>query len=126
MVDLVKRLQEFLKHKRLGVTELADMLGYNSPQKLYRLFNTENAWPSCQIIQDINRVFPQLNINWLFSGLGPMILTEKEINTDFKEKYYNCLEEKSWMAKKYLEEQEKHEKLLVRFNSLKDRGIKSV
>lgn len=119
MVGLVKRLQQFLKYKRVGILELSDRLGYNSPQKLYRLFNTENAWPSCQTIEDISRMFPDLSLNWLFSGHGSMIISDQEMSADYKEKYYTCLEEKSWIASKYLEEAEKFEKLLIKFHSLK-------
>lgn len=99
--------------------EFSNILGYNSPQKLYRLFNTENAWPSCQIIEDIVRKFENLNLNWLFTGMGKMLI-EEEKNIDYKEKYYQCLEEKSWIATKCLEEKEKYEKLLLRVNNKVD------
>ena len=118
MVDLVKRLKEFLDHKRLGVVDLAQELGYSSPKKLYRLFNTENAWPSCQIIQDLGNRYPELNLNWLLVGTGAMTMNELEANLDYKEKYYSCLEEKSWIATKCLEEKERSEKLTLRIKEL--------
>jgi hypothetical protein len=117
MVSLVIRLKEFIEFKRMGVQELAGVLGYNSPQKLYRLFNTENAWPSCQIIEDMSNYFHELNLNWLFTGRGNMLFEAQE-NIDFKEKYYNCQEEKSWIATKCLEEKEKYEPLLIRLNKM--------
>jgi hypothetical protein len=83
----------YLDYKSLGVIDLSVVLGYNSPQKLYRLFNTENASPSCQIIEDISNKFYDLNLNWLFSGRGNMIIDPHEQN-DYKNKYYRCLEEK--------------------------------
>lgn len=94
MRELVVRLKIFLDYKKLGIIELANLLGYNSPQKLYRLFNTENASPSCQIVEDISNKFQELNLNWLFTGRGHMLFNHTD-ESGFKEKYYTCLEEKS-------------------------------
>jgi len=121
MVPLVKRLKEFIEYKNISVTELSVALKYNSPQKLYRLFNTNNAWPSCQIIENISNKFEDLNLNWLFTGSGKMLI-EEEKYLDFKEKYYRCLEEKSWIATKCLEEKEKYEVLLMKINRLQGGG----
>jgi len=74
MVPLVIRLKEFIDFKRMGIQELAAVLGYKSPQKLYRLFNTESAWPSCQIVEDLSNHFHELDLNWLFTGRGTMLL----------------------------------------------------
>jgi hypothetical protein len=101
MKDLVKRLKIYLDHKQLGLIDLSIILGYNSPQKLYRLFNTENASPSCQIIEDISNKFYDLNLNWLFTGRGQMQNTVQE-NVDYKEKYLSCLEEKEHLYKELL------------------------
>lgn len=101
MTDLVARLKEFLDYKNMGVIDLSVILGYSSPQKLYRLFNTENASPSCQIIEDIAVCFIELNLNWLFTGKGEMIVNET-MNIDYKDKYYSCLEEKESLYKQLL------------------------
>lgn len=124
MVQLVKRLKEFLEYKGINVMEFSNILNYNSPQKLYRLFNTENAWPSCQIIADISNKFEELNLNWLFTGSGKMLI-EEEKYLDFKEKYYHCLEEKSWIATKCLEEKEKYETLLIKINRIQEESTRS-
>lgn len=73
MTPLVTRLRTFLDHKGIGVIAFAQALGYKSPQKIYRLFNTEGASPSVQIVEDIKRAFPELNMNWLFGGDEYMI-----------------------------------------------------
>lgn len=98
MRDLVVRLKIFLDYKRLGIIDLAVILGYKSPQKLYRLFNTENASPSCQIVEDISNKFHELNLNWLFTGRGVMLITSQE-SSDYKDRYYKCLEEKEDLYK---------------------------
>jgi len=101
MKDLVIRLKQFLDHKGIGIIDLSVVLGYNSPQKLYRLFNTENASPSVQIIEDVSNKFEDLNLNWLFTGKGKM-LNPGSSETDFKEKYLKCLEEKELLYQKLL------------------------
>src|ERR1700744_2524781 len=106
MRDLVLRMKWFFDYKELSLIDFSIILGYNSPQKLYRLFNTENASPSCQIIEDISNNFQELNLNWLFTGRGSMILPVQE-NIDFKEKYYKCLEEKEGLYKDLIKERDK-------------------
>lgn len=102
MRELVKRLKVFLDHKGLGIIDLAIILNYKSPQKLYRLFNTEGASPSVQIIEDISNRFEELNLNWLFTGRGKMLLPPMS-DLEFKEKYFKCLEEKEALYKKMLD-----------------------
>src|SRR5690606_12263509 len=113
MVELVQRLQQSLKHERISILELSSARNYNSPQKRYRHFYTEHAWPSCQIITDTAQEYPHLSLNWLFTGQGNMIL-EADKNLVYKEKYFACLEEKSWIATKCLEEKEKYEMLVMK------------
>ena len=102
MRELVVRLKAFLDYKDIGVIDLAVLLGYNSPQKLYRLFNTEGASPSCQIIEDLSNKFEELNLNWLFTGRGSMMLSSMPDN-DYKNKYMACLEEKERLYQKLLQ-----------------------
>lgn len=95
------RLKEFLDYKDIGIIDLSILLGYNSPQKIYRLFNTENASPSCQIIEDISNKFEELNLNWLFTGRGEMILSF-ELEENYRDKYILCLEEKEMLYKRLM------------------------
>ena len=104
MKNIVHRMKTFLDYKQMAVMDLSLILGYNSPQKLYRLFNTENASPSCQIIEDIANKFDDLNLNWLFTGNGKMLNVKGE-DINFREKYYQCLEEKELLYRRLLEKQ---------------------
>lgn len=78
MTPLVKRLKIFMEAENNNVKQLADRLGYRSPQKLYRLFNLPNASPSCEIIGDLANTFPDLDLNWLFTGKGKMRIGTKQ------------------------------------------------
>jgi hypothetical protein len=91
------RLEELLKHYSINAKKLSESLGYESPAKLYRLLNDENNNPSIQILQDILRVYPEINPGWLISGKGEMLLIDKKIN-----KKGNC---KSCKEKDFIIEQ---------------------
>lgn len=100
MNEIVERLRIFMQYKGIGVPQLAEALRYKHPQKLYRLFNTEGARPSVQLITDISYAFPDLNLDWLFKGSGSMNDNGETVN--FQEKYHQCLEEKDELWKQIL------------------------
>ncbi len=106
MKELVVRLKIFLDYKNIGIIDLSAVLGYNSPQKLYRLFNTENASPSCQIVEDISNKYQDLNLNWLFTGRGQMLFAQVDDNK-YKDKYYKCLEEKQALYERIIQQSNK-------------------
>jgi endo-1,4-beta-mannosidase len=67
------RLEELLKHYSINPKKLSESLGYESPAKLYRLLKYESNNPSVQILQDIMRVYPEINPGWLLIGKGEML-----------------------------------------------------
>ena len=65
------RLQEYFEGQGVkNINRLAEELGYNDPQKLYRLMRNSDAKPSYGIIVDISNRFPMLNLRWLLTGEG--------------------------------------------------------
>lgn len=54
-----------------GIPEFAKALGYNSPEKFYRL-KKENAKPSVDILQDLSNKFEDLDLNWYITGEGSL------------------------------------------------------
>ncbi|MBO9561675.1 MAG: helix-turn-helix transcriptional regulator [Niastella sp.] len=73
MEPIVLRIEQLLKHKELNNSQLAELLGYNSSEKISRLFRVENAKPSFDIVADIANKFADLNIEWLITGKGDML-----------------------------------------------------
>jgi len=49
--------------------------------------------------------------------LPPLVADEAD---DLKAKYFACLDEKSWLAARYLDLQERYERLLINYNRLSD------
>lgn len=55
-----------------NVSEMADLLGYSSSEKLNRL-KKEGANPSVDILRDISNKFDKINTDWLLTGKGEML-----------------------------------------------------
>ena len=53
-----------------NVAELANILGYDKPQKIYRLKQEEDSKPSYDIIRDFSIKFKDLNLRWFITGEG--------------------------------------------------------
>jgi len=59
-----------------NVAELASQLGYDKPQKIYRLKQEENSKPSYDIIHDFTIKFEDLNVRWFITGKGEPFMEE--------------------------------------------------
>lgn len=61
-----------------NLSQLAKMLGYSSPEKLYRLERSPEAKPSIEIIEDFTNKFEDLNIRWFISGSGEPLVRNQD------------------------------------------------
>lgn len=67
------RLMEYAQYQGLkNANELAERLGYASPEKLYRLKRAVDAKPSFDILRDVANLFASINMRWLIVGEGQM------------------------------------------------------
>ena len=73
-----------------NVAELATMLGYDKPQKIYRLKQEEDSKPSYDIIHDFTIKFEDLNVRWFITGKGEPFM-ENYVNNTVKEPHINYL-----------------------------------
>lgn len=60
-----------------NVAELANILGYDKPQKIYRLKQEEDSKPSYDIIKDFSIKFKDLNLRWFITGEGEPFYTQE-------------------------------------------------
>lgn len=75
MSNFNERLGELIEELDLkNPKEFAIKLGYNKPEKIYRLLREEGAKPSFEIISDIINTFPSVNPTWLLTGQGKMFI----------------------------------------------------
>jgi hypothetical protein len=70
------RIEIIIEQKGLkNIAELAAVLEYGSPQKIYRLRQAEDSKPSYDIIQDFSNKFEDLNMRWFITGEGEPFTT---------------------------------------------------
>ena len=75
--NIVDRIKAFMQYKSLNSLSLSKELGYNSSEKISRLFRDKKAKPSYDIIYDISNKF-EINVDWLITGRGSMLRTEQK------------------------------------------------
>lgn len=81
--DFSKRLEIIMSARGLAnPNELAKALGYNSPEKVYRLFRSEGALPSIELVVDVLSLFPDVNANWFVLGKGQPFTNKEEISNN--------------------------------------------
>lgn len=73
------RIKFLLTKNQITASELAEKLGYSSPEKILRLFRDKKNKPSIDLISDIGTIF-NVDFNWLIKG------EENKFVCDIKEK----------------------------------------
>ena len=66
------RINDVMRHFDLSAYQLAKNLGYEGPQKLYKLVKNESK-PGYETLMDILDHYPELRSEWLMRGEEPMI-----------------------------------------------------
>jgi hypothetical protein len=80
--NIFDRILFLIERKGLkNVAELANLLGYGSPQKIYRLKQEEDAKPSYDMIKDFSSKFEDLNLRWFLTGDGEPFQATSKKNT---------------------------------------------
>ena len=65
-----------MKHYGLSAYQLAKNLGYEGPQKLYKLVQNKSK-PGYETLMDILDKYPELRAEWLMRGMAPMLVTDE-------------------------------------------------
>jgi len=63
---------------RLNITTFSQEIGFNHPATISRIVNGKSLKPGVDIFQNIKRVYPSVNIEWLITGDGRMFVDEEE------------------------------------------------
>ncbi|MFW5886316.1 MAG: hypothetical protein ACOCUL_01030 [Bacteroidota bacterium] len=102
-----QRFMQLLNYLNLRPSQFAGVLGYKSPEKINRLLRAKSergCYPGFEILRDIANTFVYINMNWLLTGKGDMLVNfekekkykaEDKISEKYvpKQKYINVLEE---------------------------------
>lgn len=70
------RFDSLLKALNHSIPSFAKTLGYERCDKLYNI-QKGKYYPSFEILQDITKYFVEVNIDWIISGRGSMLLDSK-------------------------------------------------
>ncbi|WP_310391806.1 Atu1372/SO_1960 family protein [Hymenobacter sp.] len=65
------RLVALMNSRNLTAYQFAKTLGYEGPQKLYKLLQNKSK-PGYETLMDVLNHYPQLRAEWLMRGSGPM------------------------------------------------------
>lgn len=71
MDDMIDRLFMFLEHKKLSQNKFETECGL-----AHTNLREKKQGPTSEYLAKIITRYPELNLNWLISGRGPMILSE--------------------------------------------------
>ena len=67
-----ERIKKVIKYSGVTANKLAKILGYKSPAKLYYLVSGRNDI-SRDIMNDVIKLYPEINSAWLLTGEGEML-----------------------------------------------------
>lgn len=82
-----ERLELIISELNLNPLAFSRLLGYSRADKIYNVLNKKNK-PSFDILADITRMFVNVNIDWLLTGIGnPFKNTSEEVTTPIKTNY---------------------------------------
>lgn len=91
--NFADRIQEIKNYLSFNTQKLAEELGYNSQEKISRLLrNPESAKPSFDLISDMAEKFKWLNVSWLITGNGKMLLDGDWYQGKYLENNYKVIE----------------------------------
>jgi DNA-binding XRE family transcriptional regulator len=68
---MVERIRQILQTRQLSPTQFADALGLARPI-ISHVLSGRNK-PSLEVVQKIIAAFPEISLQWLLSGQGPML-----------------------------------------------------
>lgn len=71
-----ERIQKFIDYKNITPGDLADILGVQR-SNISHILNGRNK-PGAAFIEKFLLAFPGVNARWLFTGNGPMIISDSE------------------------------------------------
>ncbi len=71
IIPVVARVREFFEYYGLNASSAAKALGYNTTSKLYKIL--QGSEPSLPTLVDFLTKWPELSVEWLVLGNGPML-----------------------------------------------------
>ena len=87
---VIERIRQIKKSENLTNKTFSDRLNL-SEETIKSMFSKKTS-PNVETILKIKSAFPLYSLDWVLAGLGEMLLSESQ-STEYKEKYYDILEQ---------------------------------
>ena len=108
IVKTIDRLMQFIQHAGLSARQFDLSIGASNGYTLRMKKN--NASIGSDVIENILRIYPQLNVVWLLTGEGTMLTAEKEaLPLDFDQLPRQKQEEIEAMIEQRIKEKQQEE-----------------
>jgi len=104
-MDFSQKMLALLKALDMNANEFAKALGYKAPEKVYAMIKNKNR-PSYDTLNDIFRLFPQINTDWLVNEHSTQPMLKEDAIDEKTVTLYRPLE--TWEEKKMIPLVDKH------------------
>lgn len=85
MEDFKERLLSFIQAKEMSVRKFEETCGLTNGT----IGSIKAQGPTASVLSKISDVFQDLNLNWLFRGVGPMIISDTPIASTTQDIHHN-------------------------------------
>ena len=89
------RIQAIIEHFDLNVSSFSKTIGLTGNVTIYKIVKGESA-PSFATLLKIKERFPQVNIDWILSGDGQMLIDDKKDINWYETQLANARAEIKW------------------------------
>ena len=96
-----ERLEAYRVYRRMSKKEFATFIGYNTVNSLHGLLNGSKSI-SAKVIKHIALNCPDINIKWLLTGEGEMLIPQTNIPNNLEEEYFKLVKENSNLKTKII------------------------
>ena len=73
-MELSERIKKVVEYSGKSIPKFADFVGFKTPQVIRELLKGNTKTVSFQVQEKLKTAYPELNIDWLVTGEGDMIL----------------------------------------------------
>jgi DNA-binding Xre family transcriptional regulator len=73
IMNIVKRITQFCDHKGVSKNEFSSQMGLSNSY-MSKMMGPKNSSVGSKIIEKIVRAYPEINLRWLITGEGEMLI----------------------------------------------------
>lgn len=90
-----KRIKRLIDHFELNVSSFSKSIGLTGNVTIHKIVKGESS-PSFATLSKIKETYPEVNIDWILSGEGDMLITNQKDISWYEDQLANAKEEIKW------------------------------